>query len=264
MYCDKWNLSASHFCTGQLKIFYQVQPTSVFGMRTRRTCCSACRKKGTLQHVVSACPASLSGSMYTWRHNNVLRVIVEAVEQRAQQGNTIPGTTKHFISFLKEGSQSKSYSSKTRSSILSSADDWQVRSDLDGKGGFLEDISVTALGTNIIIWSETGKEVITGELTVPWEDNIDEAHERKLTKYTELAAECRDRGVGRLYAIHLKLAAVASLQILSRSGYEILASIEEGSSLLVEQPQKQQKQDQHGYGPSICRRADSLNVKYIM
>ena len=29
---------------------------------------------------------------------------------------------------------------------------------------------------------------------MPWEDNIDEAYERKLTKYTDLAAECRDRG----------------------------------------------------------------------
>ena len=29
---------------------------------------------------------------------------------------------------------------------------------------------------------------------MPWEDNMYEAHERKLTKYTELAAECRDKG----------------------------------------------------------------------
>ena len=65
---------------------------------------------------------------------------------------------------------------------------------MDGKGGFPEEISVTALRPDIIIWSEAGKEVIIGELTVPWEDNIDEAHERKLSKYTELAAECRDRG----------------------------------------------------------------------
>ncbi|KAI8498013.1 hypothetical protein Bbelb_239570 [Branchiostoma belcheri] len=33
-----------------------------------------------------------------------------------------------------------------------------------------------------------------GELTVPWEDNVEEAYERKLTKYGELLAVCRDRG----------------------------------------------------------------------
>ena len=58
--------------------------------------------------------------------------------------------------------------------------------------------------------------------------------------------------VGKLCAIPLKLAAVASLQILSRSDYEILASTEERSNLLVEQPQRQQKQDHHGYGPRIA------------
>ena len=37
--------------------------------------------------------------------------------------------------------------------------------------------------------------VIIGELTVPWEDNIGFFfHERKLTKYAELRAECGDRG----------------------------------------------------------------------
>ena len=134
-------------------------------------------KKGTLQHVFSACPTALSGGMYTWRHNNVLRVIVEALEQHVERNNTTQpsGTTKHFISFVKEGSQSRSHSSKPRSSILSSAGDWQLRSDLDGKGRFPEEISVTALRPDIIIWSEVVKEAIIGELTVPWEDNIDEA-----------------------------------------------------------------------------------------
>ena len=120
-----------------------------------------------------------------WRHNNVLRVIVEAVEQQVEHNNATqpPGTTKHFISFVKEGSQSRSYSSKPRSSILSTAVDCHVRSDLDGKGGFPEEISVTALRPDIIIWSETRKEVVIGELTVPWEDNIDEAYEKKLKVY---------------------------------------------------------------------------------
>ena len=123
--------------------------------------------------------------MHTWRHNNVLRVIVEAVEQQVEHNNATqpPGITKHFISFVKEGSQSRSYSSKPRSSILSTAVDCQARSDLDGKGGFPEEISVTALRPDIIIWSETGKEVVIGELTVPWEDNIDEAYEKKLKVY---------------------------------------------------------------------------------
>ena len=189
MYCGKWNLSHLISVQVSLRSFTNSsQPQClVWGQDG---------KKGTLQHVLSACPTALSGGMYTWRHNNVLRVTVEAVEQQVEHNNATqsPDTTKQFISFVKKGSQSRSYSSKPRSNILSSADDWQVRCDLDGIGGFPEKISVTALRPDIIIWSETGKEVIIGELTVPWEDNIYEAHERKRTKYTELAAECRDRG----------------------------------------------------------------------
>ncbi|KAI8498014.1 hypothetical protein Bbelb_239580 [Branchiostoma belcheri] len=37
-------------------------------------CCTACGQKGTLKHILSACPAALSSGKYTWRHNNVLRV----------------------------------------------------------------------------------------------------------------------------------------------------------------------------------------------
>ena len=141
----------------------------------------------------------------------------------AQQCNTTPLYHQALYFLCEEGITVKVLQFKTKMKCNFSADDWQVRSALDGKGGFPEEILVTALRPDII-WSETGKEVLIGELTVPWEDSIDEAHERKLTN---MAAE-------------------------------------EGSSLLLEQPQKQQKQDHYGYGPSICRRADSLNVKYIM
>ena len=95
-----------------------------------------------------------------------------------------------------------------------------------------------------------GKEVITGELTVPWEDNIDEGHERKLTKYTELAAECRDR-CWKALCYPFEVGCRGFIANSFHKCHEILASTGEGSSLLVEQPQKQHKQDHHGYGPSI-------------
>ncbi|XP_072052007.1 uncharacterized protein [Amphiura filiformis] len=103
-------------------------------------CCIACGKKGTLQHILSACTPALASGMYTWRHNNVLGVLVEAVKLQVEQNNVsqAPTNTKRYISFVKEGSQSRSYSSSSRSSILSSADDWCIRADLDGKGGFQE------------------------------------------------------------------------------------------------------------------------------
>ena len=159
-------------------------------------CCSACGQKGTLQHILSACTPSLASGMYTWRHNNVLRVITEAVEQQVVRSNKAesPPSSRQHIAFVKEGAQSRSYSSTSRSNILSSARDWQVAADLDGKGGFPREILMTTFRPDIVVWSEVAKEVIIGELTVPWEDNIDEAHERKLAKYADLRAECNDKG----------------------------------------------------------------------
>ncbi len=36
--------------------------------------------------------------------------------------------------------------------------------------------------------------MIIGELTVPWEDNIDERHEYKRSEYLDLVHECETRG----------------------------------------------------------------------
>ena len=178
---------------------YDLLPTPVnlsMWYEDQSDCCVECGNKGTLQHILSACPSALASGKYTWRHNNVLKVIAEAVEQRAERINAehIPFSTKHFISFVKEGFKSRPHSSQPRSCVLSSANDWQVRADLGGSGCFPEEIAITLLRPDIVIWSTSSKEVIIGELTVPWEDNIDDAHERKLTKYAELRGECSDRG----------------------------------------------------------------------
>ncbi len=45
--------------------------------------------------------------------------------------------------------------------------------------------------------------VVVGELTVPWEDNIDERHEFKRAKYLDLVHECEARG-WTVFVSHLK------------------------------------------------------------
>lgn len=46
----------------------------------------------------------------------------------------------------------------------------------------------------MVLVSETPRQVDLLELTVPWEDRMEEASERKRAKYEELAGECRRRG----------------------------------------------------------------------
>ena len=43
-----------------------------------------------------------------------------------------------------------------------------------------------------MIWSEEEKEVLLVELTVPHEDNISSAHERKENRYEALEGECEE------------------------------------------------------------------------
>lgn len=53
---------------------------------------------------------------------------------------------------------------------------------------------MTTLKPDIVLVSETTRQVVLLEVTVPWEDWMKEAFERKKAKYEELAGECRSRG----------------------------------------------------------------------
>lgn len=59
---------------------------------------------------------------------------------------------------------------------------------------FPPEIAITTLRHDIGLWSPSLKKVFIIELTVPWEDSVDEVYERKQLRYAELAAEAQDRG----------------------------------------------------------------------
>ena len=56
------------------------------------------------------------------------------------------------------------------------------------------DVVHTQLRQDIVIWLESRKKIILIELTVPLEDNCDEAFERKSSKYADLVEDCRQNG----------------------------------------------------------------------
>ncbi|KAG7478790.1 hypothetical protein JOB18_008583 [Solea senegalensis] len=74
-------------------------------------------------------------------------------------------------------------------SILKSVRDWKLEVDLDKKLVFLPEIVATTLRPDIVLWSPTTKLAYVVELTVPGEDGVEEAYERKKNKYSDLAAE---------------------------------------------------------------------------
>lgn len=52
----------------------------------------------------------------------------------------------------------------------------------------------TSLQLDMLILSEMSKQLAMIELTVPWEDHIEEVNERKRAKFHELVEECRRQG----------------------------------------------------------------------
>jgi len=61
--------------------------------------------------------------------------------------------------------------------------------DLEQRLIFPPEIATTNLRPDIVLWSESACIVQLIELTVPWEDAVDEACERKKLRYAHLASE---------------------------------------------------------------------------
>ena len=66
---------------------------------------------------------------------------------------------------------------------------------LFGKGRlFPTHIVETKLRPDIVIFSNCTKKVIMWELSVPWEENMESTHERKIAKYEPLVEQCLVNG----------------------------------------------------------------------
>lgn len=72
--------------------------------------------------------------------------------------------------------------------------DWKLQIDLGRHLKFPVHIVATALRPDAVLTSATLKQVLLIELTVTLEDCIEEANERKLSKYQELVEEFRRAG----------------------------------------------------------------------
>ena len=158
--------------------------------------CDLCQSKGTLHHILSACPSALGQGRYTWRHNKVLEVLVGFVIEAIRKSR--PTSAKSDITrFVKAGQPPGDFkkSQTNKSSLLDGSKSWKIHADLKGmEGHFPVTVAASNRRPDIVIWSEDTKKVFLIELTVPWEEAMDEAHERKLERYALLQEECISNG----------------------------------------------------------------------
>ena len=85
--------------------------------------------RGTLRHVLSACPQSLQ--KYSWWHNKVLELVIELLRAQCEAANLQTITAKEpIIQFHKEGECPVRKLKKSNMKLLNGASDWKVSVDL--------------------------------------------------------------------------------------------------------------------------------------
>ena len=162
-----------------------------FGNEEVCTLCNA--PNASLLHILSGCKVALSQGRYKWRHDQVLRKLAEVLEESRQAKKNRP-TAENLTSFVREGGGPKYIRSGETLQPFSLGKEWNMKVDLNTQLQFPREIAITSLRPDIVVWSVQARVVHLIELTVPSEEEIECAFERKKAKYTELAAECREAG----------------------------------------------------------------------
>ena len=148
--------------------------------------CFPCKSgRGTLRHVLSACPHLLQ--MYTWWHSKVLEVVIGLLRAQYEAANQQLVTAK-------EPSFTRKVNALWGNKIIPK---WMER--VTGK---FQSISrhlynfqfQTEKHPDIVAWSDSNKSVLLIESTVPREENrVAGSHERKKNRYETLRANCVER-----------------------------------------------------------------------
>ena len=172
----EWNTSGLSFL---LRSTYDVLPSPVNLVRWKvQEAKFRCDKLGTMKHILSDCHLALS--RYTWRHNEVLKVLTEMTKKQVEEEKYAPKPLKQGlgkIEFVPQVGKVPDRKKADKTMVGQSTVTWEVAADLKGCERFFP--IPTTKKPDLVIWSEEEKEVHLVELTVAHEDNISAAHERK-------------------------------------------------------------------------------------
>lgn len=89
---------------------------------------------------------------------------------------------KKTITFVKTGEKVTPVARNTFSGLLSIVQDWELQVDLGKELNSPETVAILLLRPDMVLISKASYQIIHLELTVPCEDRIEEANERKRTK----------------------------------------------------------------------------------
>lgn len=134
--------------------------------------CTLCRRPANLEHVLSSCCSSLADGKFRWQHNQIMAQLADGVEQASKKAKKLSHGPR-FIHFVRVG---ESAAAEVRSKgVLATASDWVMGTDLKKRLKITEEAH-TRPRADIVLWSKGTKQVVLMELTVPWEERMEEAY----------------------------------------------------------------------------------------
>ena len=163
-------------------------PTNLKRWRiTAEAKCTLCSKDVcTTAHILGACKVSLQQGRYTFRHDTVLRKIIESLKSFILNiKQTVPISPKSSIKFDKKGTKVP-HKRTPPVGILHQASDWVLLADIDSNYCFPIHIAFTQLRPDITIFSNVLRKVILIELTCLCEENMESWNSTKINKYLAL------------------------------------------------------------------------------
>ena len=193
--------------------------------------CQLCRtvEKATLHHILADCRVALEDHRYTWRHDSVIATLLQAIQPTLLSHNSKPTTTMSVpaisSSFVRAGASPKrSKPVCLNRSLLGSASDWKLLVDFRHKPYlFPPHIFATTERPDILIYSNSLRVVIFGELTCPAEEGIAEASLYKQSRYADTADALR--GLKHPWTVHVLTLEVGARGFVARSTYTFLRKI---------------------------------------
>ena len=210
-----------------IRAVYDVLPTNSNLVRwnlAKDSNCQLCGERQTLAHVLSSCKIALAQGRYTWRHNKVLKELSAAVYDAITKANSKSGPktrAQSKMQFVKAGYRAPSGSERglpSTSSLLDTADDWQLSVDLPGLQNYPRAIGAGGQRPDMVLFSDSTGQFILIELTVPFEPRMGESHVFKEAKYQDLIEELRKNGkAARIFAVE-----VGTRGFVSSSVYDLL------------------------------------------
>ena len=170
-----------------------------------------------------ACLELLQNRPLTGRHNRVLQELA-AIISTAKGETTLPNINP--LIFTTEGGAKSWHVRPVRTTnqikcLVDGCDDWDVSADLPEWDSHPSIIKETRLRPDIVIHSASTQQLIMVELTVPYENRMEEAHIYKREKYTNLTKELENAS----YKVVVKPVEVGARGFIGSSVYDLLTKL---------------------------------------